>query len=911
MSLGYHTRMAAKGIQLLLACILVSCTSALAVPTRLPPSCPHALLPASDSPRRFALLVGVGNYADPSIPDLAGPVPDVQRMLELITRPEGYGFPRENVCVLTDSDATTAQFLEAFNRTLIERAGPDDTILIYFAGHGSQTRDMNGDEADEYDETLVLSDARTGNIPDFRDDDLNVLLQQLYAKTKDITVILDACNSGSASRDSTLSVRALPPQVAAREGTVEQVAGGDAGSEWQSPSMPEGVVLSAAADGSSALEKRGPSGAGGVFTTALVQVLSEVGSSPWTWQQVAPRIRQQVAAESRQIPYFQGRLDRVVFGNSTRSHPIAWTVEALGREDIKLRGLPLPGWEAGALVRIYPGDASPSQLRDPQTALASIVLTEVKGFTAKGRRVLTSQTSATPVQPGDLAVLVRPGEASLGLNVRLRPAQEPGGVPEARAQHIRQAWSKDAEMAAPITWTDRDADLELILGATGRIQLVDPGTTLLIRNTFDPNPDQEPRAVVHSLWQHARRKALLKLEGETGGQLINHQTLQVRLVPFSQQLPCARGPWVQSLPNTLQPIPLCHRWQIQVTLSKETPSPLLVGGLLLLNDGGLHGFPASGNLERLEPGSTHTFPDVFRAIPPLGAVDDLLIFGTSEREPVSWHLFTDPVATRGLSDMSEASPLSRSLARYLQPGRGGRLETSEVEDAWTSTHLTLRVEASTLPHFDLRPYLPDDASSALHRLLVQAHRLVKDSEAHGVPYRQHGWGEKSDEANLKRGVDCSRAIWFAFTRAGLEYNRGNVYLSSAQMVSNESPMKEGFDRCDADAIRIGDVLVYRDEVRSAGHVVMVIDPKKRIAWGSHGWDGNLDEKMGEGAGVSDRGVEYQPIQYTPDLERSARQNVKRVACWRHKQLAKEWEKPSGQPGVAALEEPCEVGKCGI
>ena len=35
------------------------------------------------------------------------------------------------------------------------------------------------------------------------------------------------------------------------------------------------------------------------------------------------------------------------------------------------------------------------------------------------------------------------------------------------------------------------------------------------------------------------------------------------------------------------------------------------------------------------------------------------------------------------------------------------------------------------------------------------------------------------------------------------------------------------------------------DVRGDGHVVAVVDPQRRIAWGSHGWDGtpNIDKKL--------------------------------------------------------------------
>src|SRR5690606_36758319 len=106
--------------------------------------------------RRLALIVGVGEYQNAAVSDLDGPPRDARRVYGLVTSEDGYGFPAENVCLLLDEEATTARFREAFERGLIERAAAGDEVLIFFAGHGSQTKDRNGDEPDEWDETLML-----------------------------------------------------------------------------------------------------------------------------------------------------------------------------------------------------------------------------------------------------------------------------------------------------------------------------------------------------------------------------------------------------------------------------------------------------------------------------------------------------------------------------------------------------------------------------------------------------------------------------------------------------------------------------------------------------------------------------------------------------------------------------------
>ena len=72
--------------------------------------------------------------------------------------------------------------------------------MVFYAGHGSMRRDKNGDEPDGLDETLMLHDARSDGVRDLVDDEFHEMLQQLHAKTENITVVLDSCNAGTATR---------------------------------------------------------------------------------------------------------------------------------------------------------------------------------------------------------------------------------------------------------------------------------------------------------------------------------------------------------------------------------------------------------------------------------------------------------------------------------------------------------------------------------------------------------------------------------------------------------------------------------------------------------------------------------------------------------------------------------------
>lgn len=143
-----------------------------------------------------ALLVGIDQYQ--RCRDLYGCVNDVVRMKAMLMN--FYGFTENDILTLSNEEATRDNILESFKTHLIEDAGKDGTILFYFSGHGSQTRDISGDEYDLLDESLVAYDSRAIGGKDVLDDELNVLLKQVAQKTSNCTVILDACHSGDGTR---------------------------------------------------------------------------------------------------------------------------------------------------------------------------------------------------------------------------------------------------------------------------------------------------------------------------------------------------------------------------------------------------------------------------------------------------------------------------------------------------------------------------------------------------------------------------------------------------------------------------------------------------------------------------------------------------------------------------------------
>ena len=86
----------------------------------------QAAVPAIE--RKVALLIGINDYVDRRIPFLMGAIPDARAGRTLLEDRLGY----ETILVENSSKET---MLAALNKLALE-SGPNDSVMVYFAGHG-------------------------------------------------------------------------------------------------------------------------------------------------------------------------------------------------------------------------------------------------------------------------------------------------------------------------------------------------------------------------------------------------------------------------------------------------------------------------------------------------------------------------------------------------------------------------------------------------------------------------------------------------------------------------------------------------------------------------------------------------------------------------------------------------------
>jgi len=102
---------------------------------------PEAAKPGSPAavaiPRSYALVVGIAAYKNLEAKDqLQFAERDAEAIYSILISPEGGNFHAENVHRLVGARATLADLHKELEEWLPSVAGPDDRVLIYFAGHG-------------------------------------------------------------------------------------------------------------------------------------------------------------------------------------------------------------------------------------------------------------------------------------------------------------------------------------------------------------------------------------------------------------------------------------------------------------------------------------------------------------------------------------------------------------------------------------------------------------------------------------------------------------------------------------------------------------------------------------------------------------------------------------------------------
>ncbi|MBE1484392.1 caspase family protein [Plantactinospora soyae] len=389
----------------------------------------------------YALLVGIDDYRRPMEP-LDGCRNDLGHVEELLRGRVAAADLR--LRTLLDAQATRAAVVGGFRRHL-GQAGPDDTALFWFSGHGSTAPlppDMPFAEASGDCQTMVCYDSRHDDVPDLYDKELAVLVHEVVDRGAHLVTVQDCCHSESGMRGaaSGLRARVAPPvNVAPLPGTLLPELG--AGGLVPGAQDPRHVALSACQAFELANELQFGKRAYGAFTRALLQAVAHLGGDA-TYREVMAVARTRVNVRYRQqVPVLEPRdpggiADRRFLGGLLRPAAAQVTmlrVDGTWTIDIgSLHGLTAP--VDGEETRFAVHGSSPLQEVRVTAVQTERSVVEPVGWRPDGRRPYQVVLSRVPLPVVGVTI---DGEADGGVIGRLTDAiavAAPGGGP---SPHVR------------------------------------------------------------------------------------------------------------------------------------------------------------------------------------------------------------------------------------------------------------------------------------------------------------------------------------------------------------------------------------------------------------------------------------------------------------------------------------------
>jgi uncharacterized caspase-like protein len=132
--------------------------------------------------RLVAVVVGCDyeNSPQPALPVLSGAENDARSVAALLADHDIAGGMLAHLTLLLGAEATTARIRQALRQARSAQA-PDDTLLFYFAGHGS--RDAHGLTLHTWDATYLAT----------------ALIADFGKRPKTTNIILDCCHAGAVA----------------------------------------------------------------------------------------------------------------------------------------------------------------------------------------------------------------------------------------------------------------------------------------------------------------------------------------------------------------------------------------------------------------------------------------------------------------------------------------------------------------------------------------------------------------------------------------------------------------------------------------------------------------------------------------------------------------------------------------
>jgi tetratricopeptide (TPR) repeat protein len=305
--------------------------------------------------RTYALLVGVSRYQKlPQEQWLQYANADAELFARHLKSPRGGGLGDDSVVLLADEKATTAAIRNAFETFLKGKAGKQDTVLLFLAGHG--TVEATGNRA----AYIVTNDSDPQDLAAtaLPMADVQNLLQQGLSKVGRVLAFVDVCRAGTIGTIRSTTVNSA----------IERLGEAD------------GEIFGLMASRPKELSMEGPDfgGGHGAFSYFLVKGLSGA----------ADKNNDGVVNVNEIIEYVR---DQVAQGTKDKQHPRDFgSVE----NSVALADKRKPGIEVTRFRMLYDSGGEP--LRFASAAQASAPAPELERFRAEAARDPVAASSRLP-----------------------------------------------------------------------------------------------------------------------------------------------------------------------------------------------------------------------------------------------------------------------------------------------------------------------------------------------------------------------------------------------------------------------------------------------------------------------------------------------------------------------------------
>jgi hypothetical protein len=388
---------------------------------------PYVETLAQTTNRKLALLIGINEYSQKN--NLHGCINDVELQKELLIY--RFGFKAQDICLISDRQATRENIETAFLEHLSEQANSNDIVLFHFSGYGSQVKIADNSDSTQFQlvNSLVPVDASipTKGKPAAND----LLLDTLWAlerslNSSNLITVLDTSFipigeilQGNYRVRSYFEVAERPnaEELAFQAQIQRNLPGSRIASYFQFQTTP-GTIITAAEQNQIALEGTWNNFSAGLLTYALTRYLWQ--TTPKTSIQIALQQTSNAVnnwSEKQQKPQISGKNNPILGSvvnavDFSAGEGFIKGLDSKGMLILQLTALPL------VLINSY-RDESCFRVAE-ESAQELLQLRSLEGITAKAQLLSNNANTNKDALIGKLiqeAIRVLP--RNLGLSVAL------------------------------------------------------------------------------------------------------------------------------------------------------------------------------------------------------------------------------------------------------------------------------------------------------------------------------------------------------------------------------------------------------------------------------------------------------------------------------------------------------------